>query len=70
MDPGCRARGSPFRYRLAYELHEVGDDRTEVTIRGDVDPGGFFKLGGPLLVRRLREQALASLDQPRANLQN
>lgn len=59
---------SPFRYRLTYELHEVGDDRTEVTIRGHLDPGGFFKLGGPLLVRRLRGQALASLDQLRANL--
>lgn len=61
---------SPFRYRLTYELHEVGDSRTEVTIRGDVDPGGFFKLGGPLLVRRLRKQALASLDQLKANLEN
>lgn len=61
---------TPFRYRMTYELHELGDDRTEVTIRGDVDPGGFFKLGGALLVRRLRKQARASLDQLQANVEN
>ena len=60
----------PFRYRLTYELREIADGRTEVTIQGDVDPGGFFKLGGGLLVRRMRKQALASLDQLKVNLEN
>lgn len=46
----------PFNIRAEYVYEAVGETDTKVSIIGEADVGGFFKLGEPILARMLNRQ--------------
>jgi uncharacterized membrane protein len=58
-----RATGGPVPDQdWAYTFEEVTGDTTRVTRAAEGEPGGFFKLAGPLIERALKRQVRADLE--------
>ena len=58
----------PFPMRIRYELEEAGD-RTRARIRAAGEPGGFFRLAGPLLEPMVRRSIGRDLEQLRDRME-
>ena len=56
-----RSRGGPFEQEYIYTLEETGEGGTRLTYVAEGEPGGFFRLVGPLLERAGRRQFRADL---------
>ena len=56
-----RSRGGPFEQEYTYALEETGGGVTRLTYVAEGEPGGFFRLVGPLLERAGRRQFRADL---------
>ena len=57
-----KSKSGPFPYEGTYHL-ESAEDATRLTLVGDADVGGFFKLGEPILVRVARRQTESELQK-------
>jgi uncharacterized membrane protein len=58
-----RATGGPVPDQdWTYTFEEVAGDTTRVTRAVEGEPGGFFKLAGPLIERALKRQVRADLE--------
>jgi hypothetical protein len=55
------SRGGPFEQVYTYTLEETGQGGTRLTYVAEGEPGGFFRLAGPLLERAGRRQFRADL---------
>jgi carbon monoxide dehydrogenase subunit G len=55
------SRGGPFEQEYTYTLEETGGGGTRLTWVAEAEPGGFFRLVGPLLERAGRRQFRADL---------
>jgi len=55
------SRGGPFEQEYIYTLEETGEGGTRLTYVAQGEPGGFFRLVGPLLERAGRRQFRADL---------
>ena len=56
-----RSKGGPFEQVYTYALEEIGEGRTRLTYVAEGEPGGFFRLAGPLLERAGKRQFRADL---------
>jgi carbon monoxide dehydrogenase subunit G len=56
-----RSMGGPFEQEYTYALEETGEGGTRLTYVAEGEPGGFFRLVGPLLERAGRRQFRADL---------
>jgi len=56
-----KSRGGPFEQEYIYAFEEAGEGRTRLTWVAQGEPGGFFRLVGPLLERAGRRQFRADL---------
>jgi carbon monoxide dehydrogenase subunit G len=50
-----RTRSGPIPWRFSYRLEEA-NDATRVRFHGEGEPGGFFRLAEPLVVRMVDKQ--------------
>jgi uncharacterized membrane protein len=57
-----RSLGGPFAQEYTHTFEEVEGGRTRVTQVSEGEPGGFFRLAGPLLERAGRRQFRADLE--------
>ncbi len=57
-----RSRGGPFEQEYTHIFEEAAGGGTRLTQVSDAEPGGFFKLAGPLLERAGRRQFRADLE--------
>ena len=55
------SRGGPFEQEYTYAFEETGEGATRLTYVAEGEPGGFFRLAGPLLERAGRRQFRADL---------
>ncbi len=55
------SRGGPFEQVYTYSFEETGEGGTRLTYVAEGEPGGFFRLAGPLLERAGRRQFRADL---------
>ncbi len=56
-----RSRGGPFEQEFIYTFEETEGGTTRLTWVAEGEPGGFFRLAGPLLERVGRRQSRADL---------
>jgi carbon monoxide dehydrogenase subunit G len=56
-----RSMGGPFEQEYIYTFEETGEEGTRLTWVAEGEPGGFFRLVGPLLERAGRRQFRADL---------
>ncbi len=56
-----RSRGGPFEQEYTYTFEETADGATRLTQVAQGEPGGFFRLVGPLLEMAGRRQFRADL---------
>ena len=56
-----RSTGGPFPQEYTFILEETAEGRTRLTQAGEGEPGGFFRLVGPLLEMAGRRQFRADL---------
>ncbi len=52
----ARSTGGPFPQEYTYILEEAAGGGTRLTLVAEGEPGGFFRLAGPLLERAVRRQ--------------
>ena len=56
-----RSTGGPFEQEYIYTFEQTGEGKTRLTHVAEAEPGGFFKLVGPLLERAGSRQFNADL---------
>jgi uncharacterized protein YndB with AHSA1/START domain len=56
-----RSTGGPFEQEYTYTFEQTGDGKTRLTQVVETEPGGFFRLVGPLLERAGSRQLKADL---------
>jgi uncharacterized protein YndB with AHSA1/START domain len=57
-----RSKGGPFSQEYTHTFEEVAGGRTRLTEVTEGEPGGFFRLAGPLLEMAGRRQFRADLE--------
>ena len=56
-----RSTGGPFEQEFIYTFEQAGEGKTRLTHVEEAEPGGFFRLVGPLLERAGSRQFRADL---------
>jgi uncharacterized membrane protein len=58
-----RSEGPPFPQKHTYTFEEEPGGGTRLSVAWEVQPGGFFKVAGPLLEREAQRQARKELEK-------